>query len=241
MSTAAIKALLFDYGGTLDSGGRHWSHVLREGMARAGIRVSDDAWLEAYVGTEREFARKPIVAPTDDWHALMLKKTGHELSRLRTLGAVSMSEAQGRHAAAVAAAYCHEYARRHVGECKPVLTALAARYPMAIVTNFYGNIHAVLRGFGILNLFAAVVESSAVGIRKPDPRIWRMGVDALGAEPAETMAVGDSYANDIVPAASIGCHTAWMHGEGWGGDADQRPVEPDCEILRIADLRRILL
>lgn len=241
MSPTIIKYLLFDYGGTLDSLGRHWSLILREGMARAGIAVSDDAWRDAYVSVERQFAREPIVQPSDDWRALMHKKTSHELARLRSAGAVSMSPAESKSAAAAAAEYCYEYARRHVGQCKPVLAALAGHYAMGIVTNFYGNIHAVLSDFGILDMFAAVVESSVVGVRKPDPRIWRMGVDALGAEPREVMAVGDSYAKDIVPAASVGCHTAWMHGEGWGGDAGQRTVTPDFEICRIADLRGILL
>ena len=35
-----IKGIIFDYGGTLDSEGRHWSYILREGLKEAGIETT---------------------------------------------------------------------------------------------------------------------------------------------------------------------------------------------------------
>ena len=67
--------------------------------------------------------------------------------------------------------------------------------------------HTVLEEFGLSHLFKDIIESSVVGVRKPDPEIFRLGVNALGLEPAETIMIGDSPDKDIIPAQSIGYHT----------------------------------
>jgi putative hydrolase of the HAD superfamily len=103
---------------------------------------------------------------------------------------------------------CFNKVVRHISTVsKPVLEKLHAQYPMVLVTNFYGNMHTVLAEFGLDHLFKEVVESALVGVRKPDPQIFRLGVAALGLEPDETIMIGDSLEKDILPAQSIGCHT----------------------------------
>ena len=43
----------------------------------------------------------------------------------------------------------------------------------------------------------AVVDSGAIGISKPDPRIWEPALAATGVEPAEAVHVGDSLLTDV--------------------------------------------
>ena len=96
-----------------------------------------------------------------------------------------------------------------------VLEVLAQRHRLVMVSNFYGNLHAVLADYGILHLFSDVIESAVVGVRKPDPAIWRLGVEAVG-QPAESVwAIGDSYGKDVVPASQVGCQTVWFKGREW--------------------------
>ena len=101
-----------------------------------------------------------------------------------------------------------------------MLQKLSERYPMVLVSNFYGNVDSVLRGFGIREYFGGIIESAVVGVRKPDARIFRLGVVALGLEPEEVLVVGDSLRKDILPARSIGCATAWIKGRGWTAEED---------------------
>ena len=103
-----------------------------------------------------------------------------------------------------------------------MLEQVAERRPLALVSNFYGNISTVLAEFGLDGLFGSVVESAVVGVRKPDPRIFALGAEALGLDAACVAVVGDSYDKDIVPARKAGCRTVWLRGEGWtdGGPAD---------------------
>ena len=102
-----------------------------------------------------------------------------------------------------------------IHSARPILEQLAERYPLVLVSNFYGNIESVLKDFGLDHLFGAIVESAVVGIRKPDPAIFRLGVDKLGFPADEIVVVGDSYDKDIVPATRIGCQTIWLKSIGW--------------------------
>ena len=58
--------------------------------------------------------------------------------------------------------------------------------------------------------------SGAVGILKPDVRIFRLAEERMGLDP-ETMDiwfVGDSFANDMVGAAGAGWKTIWLNRRG---------------------------
>lgn len=230
-----VKALVFDYGGTLDTAGRHWAHVLREGYAAVGVDLSDEHWKEAYVFGERALAKEYIVVPQDNFRDMLVKKIDKEFLCLEERGCLSCNAENRNGLIARIADYCYNYALRHVDVSREVLVSLSERYPVALVSNFYGNLHAVLDDFN-LNCFNALIESSVVGVRKPDPAIFRLGVEALGYTAAETLVVGDSYDKDIVPAASLGCPTVWVRGEGWGKD----PGDISIPKKIISDVRQLL-
>jgi putative hydrolase of the HAD superfamily len=83
--------------------------------------------------------------------------------------------------------------------------------PKVLVSNFYGNLSTVLHEFGFDGCFVQVIESAVVGIRKPDFRIFQLGIDALGMSPEEIVVVGDSLENDILPARELGCRAIWFN------------------------------
>ena len=96
-----------------------------------------------------------------------------------------------------------------------MLEKLSQDYPLAVVSNFYGNLDAVLEDFGLRRFFTAVIESARAGVRKPDPAIFRLGAEALGLPPAQILAIGDSMDKDIIPAAATGCRTLLIEGRPW--------------------------
>jgi putative hydrolase of the HAD superfamily len=57
-----------------------------------------------------------------------------------------------------------------------------------------------------LRHFDVVIESSRVGVRKPDPRFYRMACDQLGIEPAEAVFLDDLGVN-LKPARDMGMAT----------------------------------
>ncbi|MDE6263430.1 MAG: HAD family hydrolase, partial [Muribaculaceae bacterium] len=77
-----------------------------------------------------------------------------------------------------------------------------------------------------------IIESAVVGVRKPDPAIFRLGVEAFGLPAEEVLVVGDSLKKDILPAESIGCQTAWIKGKGWTADEDAQTHPSQIPSLR---------
>jgi putative hydrolase of the HAD superfamily len=58
----------------------------------------------------------------------------------------------------------------------------------------------------VLSYFDAVVESSRVGVRKPDPRFYELACEELAIEPAEAVFLDDLGVN-LKPARALGMTT----------------------------------
>ncbi len=211
-----IKGIIFDYGGTLDSRGVHWSEVLWQGYQQAGVPIDKVTFRTAYVEAERALARERIILPQDNFHTLLRKKVALEISYLPD----AVSEATHDAWTEQIAGYCDQAARGCIDEARPMLEELHERYPMMLVSNFYGNIDEVLRDYGIRHLFKGIIESAVVGVRKPNPTLFRLGVDALELPPSEVLVVGDSLRKDIIPAEQLGCQVLWLKGKGWTDEED---------------------
>ena len=213
-----IRGYIFDYGGTIDTGGEHWSHVIRRGWKAAGIVADDVHFREAYVFAERELARTLHIFPHHNFSDLLLIKANIELQWMARQELLPPEDVEPK--AKLVAGYCYDVARRHAHEALPVLESLAKDHPIVLVSNFYGNIETVLKDFGLDHCFRKIIESAVVGVRKPDPEIFRLGVKALGLPASESLVVGDSYRKDIVPALKAGCRAVWIKGAGWTADED---------------------
>lgn len=213
-----IKGIIFDYGGTIDSRGVHWSEVIWQGYQAAGIPVAKEQFRDSYVVAERELARVRHILPNDNFYDLLLKKMRIELRDLVERGCLQCQDVEP--VAVEIAQFCYDAARSSIEEARPTLEALCQRFPMMLVSNFYGNVDSVLRDFDLRKYFKGVIESAVVGVRKPNPVIFKLGVDVLELAPGEVLVVGDSLKKDILPAESIGCHTLWLKGKGWTADED---------------------
>ena len=231
-----IKGIIFDYGGTIDTGGDHWSEIIWDGYCKSGVAVTKEDFRVAYVYAERELARTLHILPHHNFHDLLLIKMQIELQYLAQEGKFPHADVDSK--ASEIADYCYQTARKFAGNAAGVLKKLSSHYPMVLVSNFYGNIGTVLKDFGIDNYFKKIIESAVVGIRKPDPAIFSLGVEALGLKPEEVLVVGDSYKKDILPARSLGCRTAWLKGEGWAPEEDAQ--QDPCQISSLEELLTLL-
>ncbi len=193
-----IKGILIDFGGTIDSDGIHWFNAFSDAYAIVADIPKELLW-DAYVHTERTLGRNPIIQPTDTFCKTLQTKIALQTEYLQQHGITVTAQD-------TILDTCYNKVVKHISTVsKPVLERI--QLPMVLVTNFYGNMHTVLKEFGLDHLFKDVVESAVVGVRKPDPQIFRLGVAILGLEPQETVMIGDSQEKDILPAQSIGCQT----------------------------------
>ena len=232
-----VAGVIFDYGGTIDSRGDHWSEVIWDAYQKASVKVGKQEFRNAYVYAERELAKVRHILPHHNFYDLLLIKMQIELSYLVENGQFALSEV-GQKAEEIAG-YCYNAAKSCVEEARPILEQLSAKYPMVLVSNFYGNVEAVLGDFDINKYFIEIVESAVVGVRKPDPEIFRLGVKALGVPAENILVIGDSYKKDIIPAETIGCQVLWLKGKGWTPEEDAQTHKNI--ILSLSDVVKLLL
>lgn len=218
IDTRRVKGIIFDYGGTMDSGGEHWSEVIWRGYRSCGVACDKASFREAYVFAERELARTRHILPNHTFADLLLIKMKIELQHLVSQGRFAPQEVEAK--AKAIADYCYAQARGWVEKARPVLTGLARRFPLVLVSNFYGNIQAVLDDFRLSGFFSEVIESAVVGVRKPDPEIFAMGCRAMSLDAEQVLVVGDSLRKDIEPAETLGCQVLWLKGKGWTPEED---------------------
>lgn len=213
------KGIILDYGGTIDSRGTHWSEVIWQAYQNAGINIDKAEFRNSYVTAERELARVRHILPHHNFHDLMLIKMRIELADLISRGLLPASFPLQDKAAETALS-CYQAARQCIDEARPTLDWLHQRYPMVLVSNFYGNVESVLQDFSLRHYFRQIIESAVVGVRKPDPRIFALGVQALGMQPDQVLVIGDSFRKDIQPALTLGCRVLWLKGKGWTAEED---------------------
>jgi len=208
-----IKGLIFDYGGTIDSNGLHWSEVIWKGYESERVVLDKDKFRDAYVFAERKLGKNPIIKPYHNFQDMLRIKLGIQFEWLKEQG-LSPKENDENLSVRIAD-WCYNFAKQTISQARPLLFHFSQKYPMVLVSNFYGNIETVLKDFQLDTIFPKIIESAVVGIRKPDPRIFGLGVESLGVKASETVVIGDSFDKDIVPAESLGCQTIWIKNIGW--------------------------
>jgi putative hydrolase of the HAD superfamily len=112
----------------------------------------------------------------------------------------------------------HAFAERYFARLRPNEPMLAflvelreCGYRLALLTNNVREWEARWRALlPVDELFEVVVDSAFVGVRKPDPAIYRLTCERLGVAPERCLFVDDLEAN-CAAAAALGMVAVWFH------------------------------
>ena len=93
----------------------------------------------------------------------------------------------------------------------------AAGLVTGVISNSNGSVRQALERAGLAPLLDFVIDSTVVGIAKPDPRVFALGLQAAGVNAHEAVYVGDSYFVDVVGARGAGLGAVLFDPGGvWG-------------------------
>ena len=122
-----------------------------------------------------------------------------------------------------------------------VLAELAGCYRIGLVSDTGLSpgraLRPVLDGLGLLQHFTFLYFSDEGGMSKPDPRVFALVLEKLGARPPEAAHVGDILRTDIVGAQRAGMHS--IHFVGVNA-SDAAWSTADRVIEHLSDLPRAL-
>ncbi len=223
-----IKALLFDFGGTLDADGLTWKEQFYPIYQKFGFDWTEETFAPYFYFaddtiTEKKLKNMPFEKTIRLQVGLLLKKAGKYDKKL--------SER-------IADEYL-AMSRANLKRNKPLLLNLRKKYRLGIVSNFYGNLPAILKEEGYDKIFDAIIDSNRVGFMKPDPEIFQEALDQLEASPQGSLFIGDSFKRDMLGAKGMGMrHILVLHKntKGW-----KTCCPEDRTIQSVQDLAGILL
>ncbi|MCI0547943.1 MAG: HAD family hydrolase [Candidatus Rokubacteria bacterium] len=209
--------MLFDFGGTLDADGLTWKARFFRLWREEGLATSPEAFDAVFYRADD--ALVGAIPPT-----LTLGETVERL-------AVGLGAALGARDAAVAARVAQRFtddALASLARSAVLLGRLSGRYRLGLVSNFYGNLATVCHNAAMQQLFGVIVDSTVVGLEKPDPRIFERALTALEVGAADAVFVGDSLPRDMAGARAVGMRHIWLAGE----TAPARPCCPGDPVVR---------
>ena len=225
---SSIEAVLFDAGGVLllpDP------TVIGPLLAPYGADVSTDSLVRAHYASMRVQDFEGEVH--DDWHV-------YDKAYVDACGVPEHEQAEA--ALILGATRTAHLWRWPIVSSVEALRALhQAGIPIGVVSNAAGQIESVLRRFGVCQVgdgdgvpVVIIIDSTIVGVAKPDPGIFSFALDVLDVKPEHVAYVGDSYANDVVGARAAGMQPFLLD------PYDDHPEAEYPRIRAVADLLPIV-
>jgi putative hydrolase of the HAD superfamily len=222
-----IHALLFDFGGTLDGNGIHW----RDRTYRF-LR-------QAYPEIDRETFDRVDRASVD---RLIDSGNGPRLSLRETMDVIATGiyeglgldlEGKDRYVDF----FC-EGAKESLDRNRCWLATLRDQYRLGVISNNFGNTQGWCDDYNLSPLLDIVVDSTVVGVSKPEAGIFHTALTGLGVSSEEAIYTGDTYLDDVVGAKRAGMWAAWLVGEEDKECLDASLV--DVQLTTLPELKRFL-
>ena len=114
-----------------------------------------------------------------------------------------------------------------------------AGYRLGLISNATddGVVQRLVDKAGFRPWFDPIISSASVGIRKPDPAIFRMVLDKWGIAAREAVMVGDDPEADILGARLTGMRSILVRRSNDPVDAQ---IVPDAEVTRLSQLPEVI-
>ena len=255
-----VRAVLFDYGGTLVAPRRPWPAIKTEGceedikiLKRRGLRIPRRRFLELDDAVFAKYADLEAKADKDIGDKIKYAGLIRELFP-------DESEERRKELASHATARFWDVARRNYELKKGVKRCLRSLATSGIRLGVVSNHHnqdslvRMLGEEGILHHFRAIMVSEKVGVRKPDSRIFERALGELRTRGSQTVFVGDSLDQDIGGAKRAGLTAVLVRGgeqpnseareatalQKRRGTQLNRSLKPDFTIESLEELPEII-
>lgn len=96
-----------------------------------------------------------------------------------------------------------------------VLDYLKPQYKMHIITNGFQEVqYRKLHNSKLLPFFDQVITSEKVGVKKPNPVIFKYALELTGAGAHESVMIGDNFEADILGAMNVGMQAIFCKFNG---------------------------
>jgi len=219
-----MKAIFFDFGGTLDSNAISWRQNFYSIYKSYFKTLDEETFAKAFFDSDDNLHIR------HDLSKVALEKT----VELQVLDVFKYLKIEDKQTAQKIMATFITNSRNHFEFSKPILENLKSRgLKLGIISNFYGNLKPILQGENLFHYFDVVADSGQVGFIKPDRKIFEWALKGTNTLPQESAMVGDSARRDMKGAALMDMPHFWLCGNN--NKEDFKLSYPKAIILNSLD------
>lgn len=236
-----IQAIFFDLGHTLIYSTAPWPAVIARGqqamlgqLTADGFELPGTQFLAEYDARINAYYRERESEFIEYTVSYVLRNL------LAEMGYPNVSEADVRPAlnALYAVTQQNWYAEE---DALPTLQALLNRgYRLGLISNAADDqdVQELVDQAGLRACFEFILTSAAVGIRKPNPRIFEIALQALDVPASRAVMVGDTLGADILGAQHVGMLDIWVtrRAETPGNRAHLETIHPTHKVKTLAEI-----
>jgi len=195
-----VQAITFDAAGTLIEPHPSVGEVYAEELAKLGYTLEPET-------LENRF-RASFKALKRDQPKAVLDREGWRKIVAGTLRELTPEGDFDRQFEALWNAFALPERWRVLPRVEPTLASLHPRLPLYVLSNNDSRLRGILDGLGLGQHFEDVFISAELGVEKPDPAIFRLAQERIGAAAGAILHVGDSPMEDAHGALNAGWQAA---------------------------------
>jgi HAD superfamily hydrolase (TIGR01549 family) len=194
-----------------------------------------DTWLEAYHEVTAEIAEE---REREEIEITCHERFRRTLARMKLLAAIDPGE------------LAEQLTRLHMAGIRSVTYApaenceavrrIAKRFRLGLLSNFDDSRtgREIVSDSGVGDLFESIVISADVGLRKPNPAIFRRMLEMLKLDAPEVLFVGDTAREDVLGACRAAMPVVWI-SDGNAALPEGIP-QPNYTITKLPELCDLL-
>jgi putative hydrolase of the HAD superfamily len=239
------RGVLFDLGSTLirytgndQETQAHMRADLVAFLADAGVPIEPETFTAVFTAKLDEFYSQRLHDWVEVISAFVLRET------LAALGVPPLSDELAGRALKAYFAYSEAHWEPMPGVNETLAEVAKGGYRLGIISNASddANVQRLIDNAGLRHWFDPILVSAAVGLRKPNPRIFEMALEAWGMPPEEAVMVGDTLGADVLGAQLTGMRSVWLasRAQAPANEAHRDTVQADAVIHTLAELPAVL-
>jgi len=238
-----ISSIFFDLGSTLVYSKDPWppfyeqaDRALVEVLCRSGIQMDPSAFYIEFGGFIRSYYDKSSEDNLEQTTFTVLRDLLFRKGFRRVPNPVLRAALQAMYAVTQQNWYLEE-------DAISTLEMLKSRgYRLGMISNTSDdkNVQGIVDRWGLRPFFDTILTSAALGIRKPDQRIFQVALDRLRVQPVAAAMVGDTLNADVLGANQSGIYSIWITrrvdvtGEG------QLAIQPQAVVTALHQIPDLL-
>ncbi len=223
-----IKAILFDFGGCLDSDGMHSRTLFLQVFTKQGAMndISRDAFQDAYSYADKKMIAENLVLNAN------LRESNLIMVELMLCALEYHDQNQAKPIADEISYIQESFFKKNA----PTLEKLSKQFRLGIISNFTGNLEIILREYKLHHYFEHILDSYHVGFSKPDKRIFAEALKRFQLPAENCLFIGDNIERDVLPAKELGMKTVLIREPVHTRTYEPGPDAYVWEICELLDL-----